>query len=332
MTSAGDDPHHEGPPLVHTFSISCRQRFGAAVGKIPLDVGVVCPNRRHGGCIYCRPAAFTATSLAAGGDVAAQLRRGREQLRGRFSSYFAYLQQETCTALDASRLLPLLDSLLQADACRGLILSTRPDFLPEALLADLHSLVQGHGKECLVELGLQSVHQRSLKLLNRNHDYAAFTDAVGRIREFPALRAGAHLLLGIPGESAEEMRVSVASVCALGIDDLKIHHLQVLRDTTLAQWWRQGRVATFTCEGYLELLLTLLPLIPARVVIHRLWAEAHPADLLAPRWHLHAAALSGELRRRLALAGLRQGCALPEAAICGGTVEAAWQGPRSMLP
>jgi uncharacterized protein len=297
------------PPLIRTFSIDCRQRFGQAVGKIPLDLGVPCPNRRFGGCVYCRPAAYTPSCLQAGDELVVQLDRGRKHLlAGRFCSYFAYLQQETSTALSPTELLPILKTLLVAEGCRGLILSTRPDYLPQKLLIGLVALVVDSGKECLVELGLQSVHERSLSLLNRRHSYGSFVDAVARIKEVGFLRVGAHLLFGIPGETEEDMVRSVRDVCALGVDALKLHHLQVLRDTRLADWWAEGKVRPFGRESYLELLLAILPRIPHGVVLHRLWAASHPADLLAPKWNCHAATLAAELRHRLAQAGLWQGC------------------------
>jgi uncharacterized protein len=296
-------------PPIRTFSIDCRQRFGQTVGKIPLDLGVPCPNRRFGGCVYCRPAAYTPTCLQAGDELLVQLQRGRKQLiAGRFCSYFAYLQQETSTALRPAELLPILKTLLVAEDCRGLILSTRPDYLPQELLLGLVALVADSGKECLVELGLQSVHERSLSLLNRRHGFDSFVDAVNRIKGVGFLRVGAHLLFGIPGESEEDMLQSVAEVCALGVDALKLHHLQVLRDTPLAEWWAEGKVKPFGREAYLELLLAILPRIPENVVLHRLWAVSHPADLLAPKWNYHAATLSADLRQRLAQAGLWQGC------------------------
>jgi radical SAM protein (TIGR01212 family) len=297
------------PLLIRTFSVDCRQRFGQAVGKIPLDLGVPCPNRRYGGCVYCRPAAYTPSCLRAGDELMVQLEQGRKHLvDGRFCSYFAYLQQETSTALRPAELLPILKSLLVADDCRGLILSTRPDYLPQELLIDLAALVADSGKECLVELGLQSAHERSLRLLNRRHSYGSFVDAVARIKAVGFLRVGAHLLFGIPGETEEEMVQSVTAVCALGVDALKLHHLQVLRDTPLADWWAEGKVKPFGQDAYLELLLSILPRIPEGVVLHRLWAASHPADLLAPRWHCHAATLADHLRNRLLQAGLSQGC------------------------
>lgn len=297
------------PPLIRTFSVDCRQRFGQAVGKIPLDLGIPCPNRRYGGCVYCRPAAYTPSCLQARDELMVQLERGRKHLvDGRFCSYFAYLQQETSTALAPAQLLPILKTLLAAEGCRGLILSTRPDYLPQELLTGLVALVEDSGKECLVELGLQSVHGRSLCLLNRRHGYDSFVDAVGRIKEVGFIRVGAHLLFGIPGETEEDMLQTVTEVCALGVDALKLHHLQVLRDTLLADWWVKGKVRPFTRAAYLELLLAILPRIPENVALHRLWAASHPADLLAPQWHCHAAELADELRQRLAQAGLWQGC------------------------
>ncbi|EKD33932.1 MAG: hypothetical protein ACD_75C02537G0005, partial [uncultured bacterium] len=171
-------------PAIRTFSVHCRQKYGASIGKIPLDLGQPCPNREHGGCIFCRPAGFTPSCLRSSDTLARQIEEGKAKLlKGRFKHYLAYFQQETCTALPAGRLLPVLRQVLEGAGCLGLILSTRPDFVAGELLQPLAELVAASGKECLFELGLQSVHERSLKLLNRNHGFDDFRDAAGRIRE-----------------------------------------------------------------------------------------------------------------------------------------------------
>lgn len=272
-------------PVIRTLGYHCRQKFGHAVGKIPLDLGEPCPNRRHGGCIFCRPASFTPSCLQPGDAIAEQLAAGKRfLLRGRFKKYFAYFQQETCTAVAEEKFLQVVRRLLLEADCVGLILSTRPDCVADALLKPLADLVELSGKECLFELGLQSVHAESLKLLNRNHSFADFRDAVLRIREAGRFDLGAHLMFGIPGESQEDMLFSLKTVCNLGVGHLKLHHLQVIRDTPLATLFAEGKILPFTKEEYLAFLLRALPVIPAGVTLHRLWATAHPALLLAPRW------------------------------------------------
>ena len=295
-------------PHIRTFSYHYHQKFGHGVGKIPLDLGQPCPNRLHGGCIFCRPAGFTPAYLRGMGDITEQLAEGkRHLLKGRFKKYFAYLQQETCTAVPVERLLPILQLLLADIDCVGLILSTRPDCVADALLRPLADLVRKSGKECLFELGLQTVHERSLKLLNRNHGFADFHNAALRIQAAGCFQLGAHLIFGIPKESEEDMLFSLKTVCAMGITHLKLHHLQVLRDTALATLYETGKVHLFTKEGYLQFLLRALPIIPAGVTIHRLWATSHPELLLAPRWNCLAATLSTLLQQRMVVQGIWQG-------------------------
>jgi len=295
-------------PVIRTFSYHYRDKYGHGVGKIPVDMGQPCPNRLQGGCIFCRPASFTPAYLCNTDDVLRQVAAGKKHLlRGRFKKYFAYFQQETCTALPVEQLLPVFQLLLADAACIGLILSTRPDYVSIQLLEPLAELLGTTGKECLFELGLQSVHERSLKFLNRNHSYSSFEDAVRLIRRAGSFELGAHLIFGIPGECAEDMLCSVQTVCRLGVNALKLHHLQVIRDTPLAELYAQGSVEVFSLEGYMQFLLQALPLIPADVTIHRLWATAHPELLVAPHWHVLAGRLSEMLRHKMVEVGIWQG-------------------------
>lgn len=281
---------------IRTFSIDSRRRYGRAVGKIPLDLGMVCPNRRFGGCLYCRPAAFTPASLRPGDSLDEQVRRGKALLlAGRYRQYFAYLQQETPTAQPTARLIDRLRPLLADPDCLGLIIATRPDAVAPDLPPALAELTLTGGRRCLIELGLQSIHEHSLRRLNRNHSLDDFLAASSRILAVGGLELGVHLILGIPGESEADMAASLERVCRLGISALKLHHLQVLADTPLYMDYRKGQVRVFSLAEYLELLTRLLPLIPAHITLHRLWATAHPDALVAPEWNC----LSGELSRRL---------------------------------
>lgn len=295
-------------PLVKTFSEYCRQKYGTAVGKIPVDLGILCVNRGHGGCIFCRPSSFTPGYLKAEDEIEEQIRKGKEQfLFGRFKRYYAYFQQETPTATDHVRLLSLAEKMLADDDCLGLIFSTRPDCLKDVMLVKMAGLVSSSEKDCHFELGLQSIHEASLKLLNRNHSYQDFRVAHGQLKEHGCFGVGAHLIMGIPGESRAQMLETVTAVCALGIDSLKLHHLQVIEGTRLESMYRQGLVDPFDVEQYLEFLLEILPKIPARVTIHRLWSASHPSILVAPRWGLAPGVLSDRLRRMMVGRKLWQG-------------------------
>jgi uncharacterized protein len=296
------------PPRIHTFSVYCRARYGEALGKIPLETGRPCPNRSKGGCLYCRPLSFTPFALRTGDSLDEQIRRGKKYLlSGRFKRYFGYFQQETPSALATSRLMPLLARVLSDPDCLGLILAARPDCIAHDLPAALAELVKRSGKECLIELGLQSIHPQSLQLLNRNHSVDDFLSALRRIRTEDTLQVGVHLILGIPDESETDMLTTVETVSSMGVDALKLHHLQVLKDTPLHHLHSRGLVEVFSLEKYLELLLRLLPRIPREVVIHRLWSTAHPDLLVAPHWHVVTAELSKQLHEMMANRHIRQG-------------------------
>lgn len=295
-------------PRIRTFGVHCRERYGQTIGKIPLDLGLVCPNRTHGGCLFCRPASFTPFALRTSDALGEQIRRGKMLLlKGRFRTYFGYFQQETSTALATDQLIPLLSQVLADPDCRGLILSTRPDAIADDLPPALGRLLRLTGKPCLVELGLQSIHDRSLRLLNRNHDFADFLDAVDRLHRIDGLEIGAHLILGIPGESEADMLATVRTVCALPVQTLKLHHLQVIADTPLHRLHLKGLVPVFARQAYCELLLRLLPHIPATITLHRLWSTAHPDLLVAPRWHCLTGELSKQLQRTMVERGVWQG-------------------------
>jgi len=295
-------------PRLRTFSRHCRERYGQAVGKIPLDLGLPCPNRVRGGCLFCRPASFTPFSLRTTDPLTEQIHRGKAHLlKGRFRLYLGYLQQETPTVLATARLLPLLAQVLADPDCRGLILSTRPDAIAEDLPEALGRLMLSCGKTCLIELGLQSIHEPSLRLLNRNHSFADFLGAVAKLRAVDGLEIGVHLILGIPGESEADMLATIQTVCALPIQALKLHHLQVIAATPLHRLYQEGRVPVFSREDYLELLLRLLPHIPGHVTLHRLWSTAHPHLLVAPHWGCLTGELSRQLHWMMAERGIWQG-------------------------
>ena len=308
VPSLGLSQENPGRPRIRTFSVYCREQFGQPVGKIPLDLGIPCPNRLHGGCLFCSPASFTPFSLRAEDSIPEQIFRGKRYLlRGRFCRYFAYFQQETPTVLSTDRLVPLLEQVLEEPDCVGLIISTRPDAIAEDLPATLAQLSIKKDKECLIELGLQSIHTKSLQFLNRNHSYADVVDAVERIQAAGKVHVGVHILFGIPGETVSDMVATLDAACALGVQTLKLHHLQVVRGAALANMYARGHVRVFSREEYQELLLLMLARIPSTVVLHRLWATAHPHVLVAPHWGLHTGELSRALLDMMEARGVYQG-------------------------
>lgn len=293
---------------INTFSHHYRRIYGQAVGKIPLDLAYPCPNRRQGGCIFCRPASFTPASLRAADPLAVQIARGKKLLlKSRFRIYFAYFQQESATAPPATMLMPVFTEVLADPDCIGLILSTRPDCLHPSLLDQLAALIRQTGKACHIELGLQSCHEKSLRWLNRNHSFADFEEGVALLRTQAVFSIGVHLLFGIPGESKDDMLATISTVCAMKVEALKFHQLQVIKDTPLHALYLAGQVPLFSEDQYSDFLLRAIPTVPPTIALHRLWATAHPELLVAPRWQTLTSKLSQKLLARMEELDMRQG-------------------------
>lgn len=285
-------------PHIRTFSYHYRQKYGQKIGKIAVDTGYSCPNREKGGCIFCNPSSFTPGYLLNTDDISAQIEKGKISLiKGKFKRYFIYFQQETPTALAADKLLSFCELAMKDTDCIGIIISTRPDYVEDGFLKSLAVILSTYKKECLFELGVQSAQDNSLTFLNRNHSFSDFLDSVKRIRQYELFDTGAHLILGIPGENEEDMLNTIQTVCDVGVNALKLHHLQVVRNTPLHDMYIKGEVRLFSLEKYLNLLLKILPHIPAEVIIHRLWATSHPDILVAPKWHILTNLLSERLKK-----------------------------------
>jgi len=299
-------------PLLNTLRRDCCRKYGEPVGKVLLDPGIPCPHRARGGCVFCRPDSFRPAHPRPGDSPERQLAQGKILLaRRNIHRYFAYFQQETPSALAPGVLLRHAAPAAADPACVGLIVAARPDCVADALLDALAASPWGDDKDLAVELGVQTVHGASLAWLERGHGPEDFIRAAARLRRLPGCRPGAHLILGIPGETAADMAESIRQVCAQGATYLKLHHLQVIAGTRLARLHESSPLPLPTAEAYLELLAALLPLVPRAVVLHRLWATSRPELLVAPRWGQRPAALRSRLEELMRRRGIRQGCATP---------------------
>lgn len=270
------------------FSAHYKAKYGVSIGKIALGVGIECPNRRLGGCLYCSPASFTPFYLQEKDLVSEQLAKGKRYLSTRkFTKYLGYFQQETSTAGPEDVLLDHCLFVLSDPDCVGLIISTRPDYVSpsflEALQAAIGSLV-GPVKEILFELGLQSSHEKTLALLNRNHTCADFVEAAAQIKSFPLFGLGVHLILGLPGEDVEDMRQTVRLVSEVGVDAIKFHHLQVICGTKLQQMYEEEPFAVYSARQHMEIVADCITYVPRSVVLHRLWSSSARDMLVAPQW------------------------------------------------
>lgn len=289
----------------YAYSWFLKQKFGCRVHKVSLDGGFTCPNVDGtvavGGCVFCDNRSFSPSRRLPRTTIAGQLERGIQRLAERYgvSRFIAYFQPGTNTYAPVARLRLLFEQALQHPQVVGLAIGTRPDCVPEPVL-ELVSDLARRTYVCL-ELGLQTIHNRSLDWMNRGHHYDAFLDAMARSlgRGFDIC---AHVILGLPGESRSDMLATAAELARLGVHAVKLHNLYAVHGTPLADDVAAGRVRLLELEEYVPLAVDFIERLPPVCVIERTFGDAPPDMLLAPRWCLDRAgvqrAMQAEFARR----------------------------------
>jgi len=297
----------------YPFSCFLRAAFGCKVHKVTIHAGFTCPNRDGrvgvGGCIYCVNASFSHPAKGPMKPIREQVAVGTRFMRERYGAekFIAYFQAFSNTYADVSTLKARYDEALSVDKdIVGLSIGTRPDCVPDEVL----DLVQSYTERYHVwlEYGIQSVHDRTLRIINRGHSLATFEDAIRRTKG-RGIRICAHVILGLPGETWDDMMQTAEVVCGLGVDGIKIHHLYVAKDTPLAERHARGEVPTFTVEEYVPLAADFLERISPDIAVQRLVGDTHGGLLVAPIWPKSKpevfAAIERELARRDSCQGAR---------------------------
>lgn len=255
--------------------------------KVTLRAGFDCPNRDgtvgRGGCVFCYERALYPSRGPAHGPIAEQLEAGLAVARERFGAKraVAYFQNGSATYTDSGSLRRLCRQAIAHPGIVGLSVGTRPDCLPPPVVEVLAEIARE--RPVWVEIGLQTACDRTLALLNRNHTARDFEQAVGRCQR-AGLEVVAHVILDLPGEGPDDVRRTASLLNRLGVAGVKIHNLHVLRDTVLANWYRQGRLRLRSLEQYAELAAGFLELLDPAMVIHRLTGEGPARLMLAPAW------------------------------------------------
>lgn len=287
-----------------------RRRCGERVQKITLDAGLTCPNRDGrvglGGCLYCNARGSGTGAWGRGLGITEQLKEGLTRLKRRYGArkFIAYFQSFSNTYAPLERLTRLYQEALAFPEVVGLSIGTRPDCLADEVL----DLLAGYAQDRLVwlELGLQSAHDATLKRLNRGHDVACFTEAVGRAAA-RGLEVVAHIILGLPGEGPEEVAGSAAYLAGLPLQGVKIHLLYVIRGSGLAVLYQDGKYQCLKEADYVRQVVDFIELLPPHLVIHRLTGDPHPQELLAPSWCLNKSRVLRLIKEECARRGSRQG-------------------------
>jgi radical SAM protein (TIGR01212 family) len=295
-----------------TFTDELRQRFGCRVQRVSLDAGFNCPNRDgtigDGGCSFCNERGAAAVGVPTELPLAEQLQMSKDYLRRKFRAekFLGYFQAYSNTYASAAVLRTLYETVLRDSEVVGLIIGTRPDCLPDAVLDLLSEFNQR--TYLWLELGMQTMHNHTLQAINRGHDHACFVKAVARCKQ-RGLRICAHLILGLPGETREQMLASVQELSRLGVDGVKLHHLHVLRGSRLEKDYYRGELQLLEREEYVELVCDALELLDPQIMIHRLMGDGR-SELVAPDWSRRKLEVLNLIDITLKKRDSRQGCRL----------------------
>jgi len=286
----------------YQFNFFLRQRFGQRVQKVSLDAKFTCPNVdgsvTTGGCTFCDNRSFSPSRRQPKLSIADQLQEGITRLKYRYDvdRFLAYFQPATNTYAPVERLRPLYESAFTDPRVVGMAVGTRPDCVPNDVLDLLGEFAAR--SYVSVEYGLQTMHNRSLDWMNRGHHYDAFLDAVERSRG-RGFEICVHLILGIPGESTEDMLATAREVARLRIDAVKIHNLYVVKNTELADQYQAGQVTMMERDDYVRTVVDVLELLPPDCLVERISGEAPPQYFLGPAWALDKPALRAALDQEL---------------------------------
>jgi hypothetical protein len=244
---------------------------------------------------------FSANSRHTPAPIEEQVEQGMAFMRKRYKAekFIAYFQAYTNTYAAIDTLRTYYDAALGFDDIVALSVGTRPDCVPEPVLDLIASYRDTH--EVWVEYGLQSIHDTTLSRVNRGHDYAAFLDALERTKR-RGIKICAHVILGLPGESHDDMMATARAIAEMDIDSLKIHLMHVLKDTPLEKDLAEGRFKPLEFDEYINLVCDFLEFIPPDISIQRLTADGPREILLAPKWATQKrktiAAIEAEFTRR----------------------------------
>lgn len=270
-----------------TLNQYCAETFGEKLYKLSLNGGMSCPNRDGTldtrGCIFCSAGGSGEFAGSAAESVPEQIRREKARVAAKFRGrrYIAYFQPYTNTYAPVEYLERIFTQAIEREDIAALSIATRPDCLPDGVLALLDRL--NRFKPVWVELGLQTIHPKTAGYIRRGYELPVYDRAVEKLGEI-GIHTVAHLILGLPGESREDMLASVRHVAEGGAGGVKLQLLHVLEGTGLAADYRAGRFRTLELDEYAALVADCVELLPPDMVVHRLTGDGDKRLLVAPLW------------------------------------------------
>lgn len=272
---------------IYTLNQYVHDKYGQKLYKIALDGGFTCPNRDGTidtrGCIFCSGAGSGEFAGDCTMRITQQIEKGKDRVAGKIKDgrYIAYFQAFTNTYAPVEKLRPMYMEAINHRDIAVLSVATRPDCLPDEVLDLLCECNQI--KPVWVELGLQTIHPATAAYIRRGYPLSVYGDAVSRLKA-RGMEVVVHVMLGLPGESRQDMLDTVSYVAGSGADGIKLQLLHVIRGTDLEKDYLEGKFETLTFESYVELVADCIALLPENMVIHRMTGDGDKRTLVAPLW------------------------------------------------
>lgn len=271
----------------YSFNQYLKDTFGCKVYKISINAGFTCPNRDGTlgtrGCIFCSRGGSGDFAESSSLSVTEQIESGKQRISKKIKSgkYIAYFQAFTNTYAPVEVLAEKYCEAINHPDIVGISIATRPDCLGEEVLTLLSEI--NKIKPVFVELGLQTIHEKTAEYIRRGYPLSVYDNAVKALKK-AGINTVVHLIIGLPNESREEMLESVEYACKSGADGIKLQLLHILKGTDLADDYLSGKFETLSMEEYLSIIKDCVEIIPKNVVIHRLTGDGPKKDLIAPLW------------------------------------------------
>lgn len=276
-------------PYYCDYGTWIRSRFPFRVQKISVDAGFTCPNRdariSTGGCIFCNNRTFNPSYCDSRHSVSQQLEEGKRFFARKYPDmkYLAYFQAYTNTYASLDRLKALYEEALGVEDVVGIVIGTRPDCMSDELLDYLSSL--NEHTFLIVEYGIESANDLTLQFINRGHTFEQSRQAISKTHQRGILTGG-HIILGLPGEDAEESIRQASLISALDLDILKIHQMQIIRGTALERIYEQKPFHIYSVDEYIRLIASYIQHLRKDLVLERFASQSPPELLVAPHWGL----------------------------------------------
>lgn len=288
--------------MYQEFGLWIKQRLGCKCQKISINAGFTCPNRDGrlgtGGCTFCNNQTFNPEYCETGKSVTEQLEEGKDFFRHKYPDmrFLAYFQAYTSTYASVEHCICLYEEALKVEDVAGIVISTRPDCMPDELLDYLEELNQR--TFVLVEYGVESANDQTLKAINRGHTFRTSADAIRRTAQ-RGIAVGAHVILGLPGEDKDELLRQADLIARLPLTTLKLHQLQIIKGTRMEKQFREHPWHVFSVEEYVDLVSAYLARLPRTLVIDRFVSSSPKQLLVAPQWGLKNFEFANLIRNRL---------------------------------